>query len=289
MNGMIQTPDAIESVALMALDGYRLSAYLYRPKGEPIGNIIVAGATGVSQRFYKRFAEYACNRGYNVLTMDYRGIGESKQGSLRDLKMSFIDWGRLDIAAAVDFMAANDTLPLFMVGHSYGGHALGLLPNHHKIKAGYFFATGAGWAGWMPLMEALKTHLLWNVVLPVIVAWKGYMAWSMLGMGEDLPVGVYEDWKRWCTYQNYFFDDPSMAAVAQRYGNVRTPAVFANATDDAWALPISRDAFIRGYRNAPIITKDIVPTSEEVIGHMGYFRSPAAHLWDDVFRFFQEG
>ncbi|WNQ02454.1 hypothetical protein ROJ25_06300, partial [Pseudomonas aeruginosa] len=24
------------------------------------------------------------------------------------------------------------------------------------------------------------------------------MAWSLLGMGDDLPLGVYRDWKRWC-------------------------------------------------------------------------------------------
>lgn len=80
----------------MALDGCRLSAYLYRTKGEPIGNIIMAGATGVSQRFYKRFAEYACNRGYNVLTMDYRGIGESKGAALIFIDTPAIIHGRVE-------------------------------------------------------------------------------------------------------------------------------------------------------------------------------------------------
>ena len=55
----------------------------------------------------------------------------------------------------------------------------------------------------MPPGEALKVRLLWSCVLPAIVAAKGYMAWSVLGMGDDLPLGVYRDWKRWCRYPHY--------------------------------------------------------------------------------------
>lgn len=277
---MKQGDAASEPLTLLAADGYRLSACLYRARGEPMGNLVMAGATGVSQRFYRRFAEFASGQGYHVLTLDYRGVGGSKPASLRGFDMSFLDWGRLDLAAAVDFMDTGD-LPLYWVGHSYGGHALGLLPNHDRITAAYCFATGAGWAGWMPALEAAKVRLLWNVVLPPIVAWKGCMAWSLLGMGEDLPLGIYRDWRRWCAHPHYFFDDPDMSEVTRRYADVRVPCVFANASDDWWALPRSRDAFIRGYRNMPLRTRNIEPGAGG-IGHMGYFRPEASPLWADV-------
>jgi predicted alpha/beta hydrolase len=278
----------IERLTLMANDGYRLAATRYSAQGTVQGNLIMAGATGVQQRFYRRFAEHASKRGFNVLTVDYRGIGESSPKSLRGFEMSYLDWGFRDLAAAVEYMD-DGRAPLFWVGHSFGGHALGLLPNHHKITAAYCFGTGAGWTGWMPRLEAFKVRLLWSCILPLIVAYKGYMAWSMLGMGDDLPLGVYKDWRRWCAYPHYFFDDPSMAPLARRYAEVRTPCIFANAVDDPWAPPASRDAFIKGYRNTPVLARDLYPKpKEQPIGHMGYFRASATDSWDEVLNWFAQ-
>lgn len=284
--GPAKTPDAaqprlVETITLPATDDYPLAATRYTARGACRGNLIMAGATGVRQQFYRRFAEHASDQGFTVLTLDYRGIGGSRPASLKGFEMSYLDWGFRDLSAAVDFMA-DDDVPLFWVGHSFGGHGLGLLHNHHKITAAYCFGTGAGWAGWMPRLEALKVRLLWTFVLPPIVACKGYMAWSLLGMGDDLPLGVYRDWRHWCSFPRYFFDDPTMQWLAQRYAEVRTPCVFANATDDAWAPPASRDAFITGYRNARARTRDLHPTAGGSIGHMGYFRADASAYWDDV-------
>src|SRR5690606_32895408 len=145
--------------------------------------------------FYRRFAEHASQRGYNVLTLDYRGVGQSSPASLKGFEMQYLDWARLDLAAATEHFAESG-LKLYWIGHSFGGHALGLLPNHDRLSAACCFATGAGWAGWMPKAERLKVRFMWSVVLPLLVRKKGYLAWSTLGMGADLPLGVYRDWKR---------------------------------------------------------------------------------------------
>lgn len=280
----------IEQLTLETDDGYRLSATHYSAQQPLRGNLIMAGATGVQQRFYRRFAEHASQRGFNVLTLDYRGVGQSSPKSLKGFEMSYLDWGFYDLATAVECMNDGRT-PLYWAGHSFGGHALGLLPNHHKITAAYCFGTGAGWAGWMPRFEAFKVRLLWSYILPLIVTRKGYMAWSVLGMGDDLPLGVYTDWRRWCAYPHYFFDDPSMSETTRLYSQVRTPCVFANAVDDPWAPPKSRDAFIKGYSNAPLLTRDLHPaTKKQGIGHMGYFRPTATQTWDEMLDWFvQQG
>lgn len=277
---------AIEIVPLrvLAKDGFSLSAYRYRAFGVARGNLLMAGATGVSQRFYRRFAEFAASQGFNVLTLDYRGVGESKPASLKGFEMSYLDWAYLDLAAAVDLLG-EEALPIYWVGHSFGGHAIGLLPNHQKLAAAYTFGSGAGWAGWMSKAEALKVRFLWRFVLPPIVRWKGYMAWSLLGMGDDLPLGVYKDWKRWCAYPHYYFDAPDMQHLVDLYAQVRTPCVFATAIDDPWAPPQSRNAFVKAYQNAPLLRRDITPSAElPQIGHMGYFRANAQPLWADVLR-----
>ena len=60
---------------LVTADGYRISAIRYEAQARLQGHLIVAGATGVPQGFYRRFAEYASARGFTTLTLDYRGIG----------------------------------------------------------------------------------------------------------------------------------------------------------------------------------------------------------------------
>lgn len=276
-----------EPVTLTTYDGTQIQALRYDADA-PRGRIVVAGATGVPQLFYRAFAEHAASRGFSTLTLDYRGIGLSRPASLRGFRMNYLDWAHQDLAAAVDAMA-DERLPLYMVGHSFGGHAFGLLPNVERVARFYTFATGAGWHGWMPSGEQWRVRLLWHVVAPLMTAWSGFLSWSRLGMGEDLPYGVYRDWKRWCSFPRYFFDDPAMAErVKRRFDRVRTPIVAANAIDDRWAPPASRDAFMAGYRNASLQSVDLVPRSlgMESIGHMGYFRRNAQPLWDDVLAWF---
>lgn len=280
------------ALTLQTADGYSISARLHDAKGASKGQMIVAGATGVGQQFYRRFAEYASAQGFNVLTLDYRGVGQSAPKHLKGFKMAFEDWAQLDLAAAVEFMHRDD-VPLFLVGHSYGGHALGMLPNHHKVSRCYTLGTGAGWHGWMPQPERLKVKFMWNVVFPPLVAWKGYLPWKMLGMGEDMPRDVYRQWKRWCSMPNYFFDDPLVCEAKKlQFLQVRTPITAAVALDDLWALPVSRDAFMAYYSNAQVICRDIDPQefnlSFGAIGHMGYFRPAAQPLWDQMLAWFME-
>ncbi|SEL52652.1 Predicted alpha/beta hydrolase [Roseateles sp. YR242] len=274
------------ALTLTAADGYRLSAKCFPAQGAARGRLIVAGATAVPQGFYRRFAAFAAARGYETLTFDYRGLGGSRPAHLKGFRMDLLDWGRLDLAAAVAHMAQPD-LPLYIVGHSYGGHALGVLPNHDKVAGVYVFGTGAGWHGYMPLLERLRVQLMWNLVLPVLTWWKGYCPWSMLGLGEDLPIDVYRQWRHWCQFPRYFFDDPAMQGIEHEFAAIRTPIVAVNALDDLWARPQSRDAFVAAYRNAPLIRTDLDPhTVGGKVGHMGYFRSGAEPLWQNALNFF---
>jgi predicted alpha/beta hydrolase len=285
-------PTDPEPLWLSASDGYRLAALRYSvpaAAGPSRGRIVLAGATGVPQRFYRRFALHAAERGYETLTLDYRGIGLSAPARLHGFDMDYLDWARLDLPAAVD-ACPQDGLPLFMVGHSYGGHAFGLLPNHERVSGLYTFATGAGWHGWMPPQERLRVQLMWRVLGPLLTRWKGYLPWSLLGMGEDLPLGVYRQWRQWCRYPRYFFDDPALAdEMAALFARVRTPIVAVNALDDRWAPPASRDAFMAGYRNAGWRALDIDPAGGiGPIGHMGYFRPAAQVLWRGALDWFDQ-
>jgi predicted alpha/beta hydrolase len=279
----------IETMTLAAMDGYPLAATCFHAAGDVKGYIVLAGATGVPQGFYRRFALRASQRGFSTLTFDYRGIGGSKPERLRGFEASFLDWARLDVAAAIETVADKGR-PVFMMGHSFGGQTLGMLPNHHRLAGLYTFGTGAGWYGWMTICEGLRVRLVWNVALPLLVQWKGYAPMSLLGVGEDLPLGVYRQWRHWCSFPKYLFGAPDSQEIAAGYADVKTPIVAANALDDLWALPASRNAFMRGYVNAPVQMIDVDPRLlGNSIGHMGYFRQSGQALWDEALDWFEKG
>ncbi|WP_100658577.1 alpha/beta fold hydrolase [Alteromonas flava] len=268
-------------------DNYALSGTDYVAE-TALARIIIASATGVPQGFYRKFAEHAAAQGFTVSTFDYRGIGQSAPTALRNFELDYRDWARRDLKAVIDHHGVGQ-VPIFLIGHSYGGHAIGLIDNHHKVQAAYCVGVGSGWHGWMPTMEKYRVMFMWNVVAPVITRLKGYLAWSRLGMGEDLPLGVYKQWKRWCKNPHYFFDDPNFPEVHQLFAQVKMPIKAVVATDDLWAMPRSRDAFFKHFTNATIDRIDIDPASINMpqVGHMGYFRAAAEPLWHDIHEYFK--
>jgi predicted alpha/beta hydrolase len=132
-----------QNIVLKTADGYELAATHFAADSAQF--IVVGSATAVPRGFYKRFAEFAQAYCINVITVDYRGIGDSKRGSLKDLKMEYAVWSKYDLAAAVDYAAARGKV--WLVGHSLAGHALGQLPNPNILQAAYVCGTGAGWHG----------------------------------------------------------------------------------------------------------------------------------------------
>lgn len=284
---------------ISATDGYSLGATLYAPKGispdatnlsdqkagpDARALLLVAGATGVPQGFYRRFAQAATQQGFCTLTFDYRGIGRSKRGSLKGFKMDYLDWAQKDLHSALDY-ARRFNLPVYIIGHSYGGHAIGLLPDLDMVKGAWTFGTGAGWHGRMPKAEQWRVKFMWNVLGPIFTRVFGYLAWSRIGMGEDLPLNVYRQWKHWCSFPNYFFDDPKMKGINEKFERVTFPLFAVNSVDDDWATPASRDAFMTKYRNAELKLETIQPDNvqQKTIGHMGYFKSQSTSLWQMVF------
>ncbi len=288
-----------QDIILNASDGFKLAATHLEPAraarcadGRDAW-LLMGSATGVPRGFYRKFAEAAAARGLHVLCTDYRGVGDSKpsnfQGSLKGFDMQYADWSRLDLAAAHTWAA--DRGQVWLVGHSLAAHAIGQLPRVRELKAALVCGGGAGWHGYMPPLEQVKAQLLWRVLGPISTRLKGYFPMKALGMGEDLPMGVYRDWQRWCGFPNYFFDDPREAGMAQAFAEVRIPVGAMNATDDLWAMPASRDAFFKHFTGTQVDTIDLDPAqfSRKAIGHMGYFRQAVGRtLWPRMFAWLEQ-
>lgn len=265
-----------------ALDGYPIAARSFE-SATATERLVVAGATGVPQGFYRAFAAHAVARGYDVITFDYRGVGDSAPPTLRGFRMDYRDWARLDLAAVL--LEASGDLPVRLIAHSFGGQTLGLLPDPSIVTSMHAFGTGSGWRGWMPWSEQVRVAFLWNALGPTVVRTKGYLAWKRFGLGEDLPIDVYRQWKRWCRYPGYWFDDPDIGQEMQEhFARVTVPITAINAIDDRWGTPPARDAFFDHYVNVDVVRRDLHPADlgKPSIGHMGYFRRGSEPLWDEL-------
>lgn len=263
---------------------------MYAPNVLPKANVLVACATGVPQAFYRRFAEYLTQFGYQVLTFDYRGVAASAPQKLKGFEISYLDWGKYDVSGAIQYLKQND-IPLFMIGHSYGGQSLGLTSNHEHVKMMISFGTGTGWSGYMPTKEKIKVKIIWNIVFPPLVALTGYLPWSKFNMGADLPKGVYSEWRKWCKHPTYFFADTQLRSeLLFKFSQVKTPIIGVSSLDDDWALPNSRYSFMQHYSSSAKQFINISPedVGMQHIGHMGYFRKDATKIWDKIAQKFDQ-
>jgi predicted alpha/beta hydrolase len=116
-------------------DGVTLAGHVWsQPSASAI--VIVNPATGVLARYYHRHAKFLAEHGFEVITYDYRGIGESRPEDLRRCGFRWSEWGTKDFAAVLDVadgMAAGR--PIMVVGHSIGGFLPGLAPGFDRCSA----------------------------------------------------------------------------------------------------------------------------------------------------------
>lgn len=238
--------------------------------------VVVGGAVAVPHRFYLSFAEWVARRlGANVLCFDYEGVGASRREDLRACRADLRSWAD-DLALAIGHAAARG--PTVVVGHSFGGQAFGITPAHRQTVGLYAFGSGAGWHGWMPAAERWRLRAFWYALGPTATRAAGYAPLRALGIGEDVPAGVFRDWRRWCLRPRYFFDDPE-ADFTVEYARVDAPVVGVSATDDLWAPPLSVEVLTRHYPRGEV--RVVRPDDVGVpIGHLGYLRPGREALWE---------
>lgn len=272
---------------LQAADGRALGARWFEPPTPARAVAVVNAATGVPQRFYRHFATWLAGRGYAVLTYDYRGIGESRQGPLRAEAGRMRDWALLDMPAAfaeAERRRAPQQLPLLVVGHSFGGNAAGLAAGFERADALLGVAAQSGdWRNW-PGRQRWITHAFFHGVLPAAAHLLGRApGWVLGGSGAGLPKGVALDWARWGRRRGYLFTDPELAAHVQGYRRFRGAAHLWNISDDLTYGPAPAvDALAAEFHQArvqrPVL--DTAALRAGPVGHFGAFRpEPGRRIW----------
>ena len=260
---------------LRAPDGRELAAHWFTTP-QRRGVIVMNGATGFPQSFYFKLAQYAAERGYDVLLYDYRGMGTSARDNLATEKACMSDWGLLDMRAALDAGAERaQGQPVVTFGHSVGGQFLGLLRNHALACAHVQIATSTGYWRWEHAPFRYLAWWFWRVHGPLMLALKGYIPTGGGWAGLPLPRGVYEEWRRWCLRPEHFGPDLTTYLADNYFSDIRSPMLSVGFTDDPIATRRTVDELNKFFPNVRRESRWFTPVEagSKRIGHEGFFAS----------------
>lgn len=274
-----------QDTTIAARDGFSLAATVFVPaERRPHGAVLINSATAVPRKIYRGFASYLATRGFAALTYDYRGTAGSRPASLKGFAARMRDWAALDVAGAIEHARQVwPQLPLMVVGHSFGGQAVGLVPNNGEIARALLVASQSGYWRYYTGFEKYRVWLLFRLVAPPVVALAGY-APGRLGTGEDLPKGVMREWASWCLSPGFFFDDATLEAT-ENFPRYRGPLRAIGLDDDPWATSPAIDALLRHFSGTQPEHRHIHPreVGARKIGHFGFFRPEHRDtLWRDA-------
>ena len=244
--------------------------------------VIINPATSVRCRYYFRFAVYLFEHGFDVIVYDYRGIGESRPETLQGFDACWIDWGRLDFEAVLQYAGgAFPGRPVYVVAHSIGGFVLGFARSNHIIQR--IFMVGAQYAYWRDYASGAKLQMLvkWHMVMPLITSVFGYFPGKRLGWLEDTPKGVVWNWvfsrrrfeETWSGRESVRYPDKS--ALMKQFSAITASTLAVSVTDDEFGTISAVERLLEYFVHSPRTHLRISPQSiaEASIGHFGFFNS----------------
>ncbi|WP_281989662.1 alpha/beta hydrolase family protein [Aquimarina aggregata] len=278
-------------IQIPAIDNYSLSAKVYLGNKTLQKNkvLIINSATAVQKNLYHHYATYMSKHGYNVVTYDYRGIADSRPKKLKGFKTSFTDWGEKDFSGVIDFVKQefpNDCI--VTLGHSIGGTIIGMTPKNTEIRGIITIAAQTAYYKDWSKEQKKKIYFLWHVIFPLVTKVIGYFPGKKLGLLEDVPKGVVDQWHTRRKHTNMKQQMEAMG-VQFFYNTYSSKLLTLGIEDDPIGTRIAikrvHDLFVKSDKKLEIIPVSSVPTNK--IGHFGFFsRKFQDTLWKKTLLWF---
>ena len=280
-----------EKIEISTKDQYPLASLYIRPKNVR-GAVQINAATGTKKEFYLNFARYLAQNGLAVLLYDYRGVGESAPQSLKGFKTNLRIWAGIDMTAAFEWLQQQHPgEPCFILGHSMGGQLIGLMPNASRADGIVLAGSSFGYWPLLPFPSNILYFFIWYLLQPIAIRIKGYLPASKIGLGEDIPRGVAEEFRAWCTSPGYLSDFFGKTIRQHYYDQIQAPLLSLVPTDDNIAGRRSVPPLLKLYSRARITQRWISPREigKKEIGHFGIFsRRYKNTIWPMMLDFLEE-
>jgi len=178
--------------------------------------------------------------------------------------------------------------PIDVVGHSFGGCAVGLAPSAGQIRR--VVMVGGQFAYWRDYAADQRWRLFgkWHVVMPLLTRALGYFPGKRLGWMEDTPAGVVDDWT---TRTPRYEHRPSGRRLERvPFAHVQAATLAISLSDDPFGTVAATErllSYLQGARHLRIAPVDI---SVEEIGHFAFFHDRFREsLWPVALQWLQRG
>jgi predicted alpha/beta hydrolase len=265
-------PDPIH-LKIKTTDNFSIGLVSYSPSIAPTNVIIIGGAMGVKQSFYRHFAAHLTEKGSVVYTFDYRGIGASKDKSLSKYKTKLTDWAEKDLASVIKYASNEHSgLELNYVGHSLGGQLIALTNESKEFNKIVLIGAQLGyWKLWTGL-ERKRMFIFWHFIIPFFTLIFGYFPGFLMG-SENIPAGVALEWAKWGRTKGAFFSYHK--ELYNKIELIRARMLSISFSDDKFAPKIAVSKLNAKFFNVQLLHYHLTPEEVGVnkIGHLGYFRT----------------
>lgn len=263
-----------------------LNGTLFLPAMPPRAALVLNGATAVAQRFYRHFATWlAAEHGVACLTYDYTDMGASARGHVRDSQVTMAHWMLVDQPAARAEMRRQlpDT-PLWVLGHSLGALMLPMQDGIEDIEQVIAVCSGHAYHRDHPWPYQAWARLFWFGHAPLAAQALGYMPGKLLRFGEDLPKGVYWQWRRWCTSPQFFWPDVGTDLPHPDWARSDAQVRLVAAKDDVMIPPhcVWRLEQTYGAEGSSRVLLDPKAMGLDKLGHLAVFSRANKEAWPAV-------
>ncbi len=266
--------------------GHTLRGRLYRTVSAPRAVAVLNGATGVPQRFYEAFARWLAEaQNIACLTFDYRDFGASARKPMKRSTATMADWGIHDQQVARDHLSARfPDVPLWVIGHSLGGLMLPFQKDLDQIDRVITIAAGPAHLSAHPYPYRFVAAAYWYALGPPATLLSGYMPGKRLRFGEDIPAGVFWQWRRWCTSRGFFAGEIGDVLPMPDWNGVKAPVKIVAIKDDALVPPASVWRLMEFFQGAPKTQLVVDPACYALpeIGHIAPFSTRNQAIWADL-------
>lgn len=276
----------MEAINVVCADGYKLSARYFKSKNTKADEVIlICSATAIPQKLYNEFAQWLNDKGYSVLTFDYRGVGDSLYVPLRDCKARMTDWFTLDIPAAIDTLLNLESShqKITMIGHSAGGAYLGLVHNIEKVKKVVAIGSSTGHVKELPKKTRPLATFMFKFIFPLVSHRIGYCPLKSVGMGVNLPPDMGLQWAEICLNGGHVNVFMNKTVHRDFHKKVTCPITYFRAIDDDIASDKNMRGLMPFYPNAhdqKLIELQPEKYGLDKIGHINMFRKSHSVLWE---------
>jgi len=270
-----------DTITFSADDGYELHGRWFEPDGQARGIVLIVPAMATSAAYYATFASWLRDRGFAVMTFDYRGYGESLEGPMRTVDCDVVRWAQDARDALEHAHGRANGLPITWLGHSLGGQVLAFA-DHRKAARAVSVASGSGYWRHNTPSARRRAPLLWKGIAPAAIAVAGYFPGRRLRILGDLPRNVMRQWGRWCMHPDYLLGE--LPGMRERFAAVDIPMASLSFTDDELMSATSISTLDALYTAVDTTRMRYTPQQLGVdrVGHFGFFRHNQVDLWDEL-------